>query len=147
MSTSSVPPLPPTAAVPGVWRRLSSMVYEALLLLAVFFLADFAFLLVERLSELSFPKFVLQAYLLAVAAAYFIGYWTHGGQTLAMKAWRIRVEPAAGGPMPVAQAGLRFVLAVAGIGFFGAGLVYALFDRERQFLHDRLAGTRVVRTG
>jgi len=40
---------------------------------------------------------------------------------------------------------LRFCLALAGLALAGAGFWWALFDRDRQFLHDRLLGTRLIR--
>ncbi|MBP7489923.1 MAG: RDD family protein, partial [Azospira sp.] len=58
--------------------------------------------------------------------------------------WRIRLVNANGGGIQPLQALLRYLLAWPSLGFFGAGLVWALFDRDGQFLHDRLAGTRLV---
>ena len=69
---------------------------------------------------------------------YFLGSWLRGGQTLPMKAWRIRLV----GVTP-ARALLRLVLAAALLPT-GVSIVWALFDREQQFLHDRLAGTRLI---
>ena len=77
-------------------------------------------------------------------SAYFLWCWTHGGQTLAMKTWRIRVLQANGAPLSLAAALRRYILAAAGISFGGATLWWAWFDREGQFMHDRLAGTRLV---
>jgi len=75
-----------------------------------------------------------------VLGAYFIWCWLRGGQTLAMKAWRIRLE----GVSP-RNALLRFLLALLLVPT-GISILWALFDRDRQFLHDRLAGTRLVLT-
>ena len=86
-----------------------------------------------------------QIYLLGIALAYFAWCWLRGGQTLAMKTWRIRVVAKDGTPITLGQTLLRFVLAALGIGFAGAGLIWAFFDSDRQFLHDRLAGTRIVK--
>ena len=80
----------------------------------------------------------LQAFVLAVLAAYFLWCWLRGGQTLAMKAWKIRLV----GVTP-AKALVRFFYAVLFVPT-GVSVVWALFDREKQFLHDRLAGTKLV---
>jgi uncharacterized RDD family membrane protein YckC len=61
-----------------------------------------------------------------------------------MKTWRIRLVTAAGEPLTLRHAVCRFVLAVAGTLLLGTGVIWAFFDRDRQFLHDRLAGTKIV---
>ena len=62
-----------------------------------------------------------------------------------MKTWRIRLVTVDGSPLSLKQAALRFVLALLGLLLVGVGFWWALFDRDRQFLHDRIAGTRLVR--
>ncbi len=71
-------------------------------------------------------------------ASYFLWCWLRGGQTLAMKAWHIRLIDVT--PL---KALTRLVLAAVLVPT-GISLVWSLFDRDRQFLHDRLAGTRLV---
>jgi uncharacterized RDD family membrane protein YckC len=65
------------------------------------------------------------------------------GQTLAMKTWRIRVVNTAGGAITFQQALRRFAVATV---LIGVSQIWGLFDRDRLFLHDRLSGTRLVRT-
>lgn len=134
-------------SVPGFWRRLVSMFYESLLLLAVLFIAGFVFHLVFRDTGSIFFRPVFQLYLLLVAGTYFAWFWTHGGQTLPMQTWKFRVISADGNQLSLKQAIARYLFAVIGIFFFGCGILWALFDRNRQFLHDRLAGTRIVKLG
>lgn len=62
-----------------------------------------------------------------------------------MQTWKLRVVSASGDRVYLKQALARYLFAVIGIFCFGVGIVWALFDRDRQFLHDRLAGTRIVR--
>jgi len=114
------------------------MLYEALLLFAVAFFAGWLFFFASggRDATSGWLRHALQLFVLVVFAAYFLWCWLRGGQTLAMRAWRIRLVEVTPG-----KALLRFVLAVA---LFPASIVWALFDRDRQFLHDRLAGTRLV---
>ena len=129
----------------GLLRRVLSMLYEAMLLFAVWWAAGFLFVAITHGMSSPLVRAAFQAYLLSVAAAYFAWCWLRGGQTLAMKTWRIRVVAADGAPVILSQTLLRFVLAAAGIGLAGAGLIWAFFDSDRQFLHDRLAGTKIVR--
>ena len=73
-----------------------------------------------------------------------MGFWTHGGQTIAMKTWRIRVESAEGGAVGTGRAVRRYLFALLGAAAAGLGYLWALVDRDGQFLHDRLAGTRLA---
>lgn len=129
--------------IPGIGRRLASMLYEALLLVAVLFTAAFIFVAIARDATLPGIRPIFQIYLVGVVAAYFLWYWLHGGQTLPMKTWRLRLISPDGSPISLKQACLRFVFAAIGI-TSGLSIIWALFDRDRQFLHDRLAGTRLV---
>lgn len=128
---------------PGILRRLASMLYESLLLLAVVFLAGFPFAGLAADSAGSLARAAFQFYLLLVMASYFCWFWTHGGQTLAMKTWRLRVASKTGQPLALPAALLRFILAIPSV-LLGLGILWAVFDPDRQFLHDRLAGTRLV---
>lgn len=149
--------------------RLAALVYEALLVTAVLFVASFIILPLVGELKLAWQRLLFQGYLLLVLFGYFYAFWRKSGQTLAMKTWRIRLVNTAGGRLNLAQAGIRFLVAVVGvlIGFGigwtlfdrghqfmamtagvllgGAGLWWALFDRDHQFLHDRLARTRLIR--
>lgn len=126
-------------------RRLASGAYDLLLLLAVLFVAAFIFLALFG-SAVEFPRRAFfQIYLFIVSGVYFCWFWLHGGQTLAMKTWELRIIAVDDQPLSLGQVSLRFTLAAAGLMFFGAGWWWALFDRERCLLHDRLAGTRIVR--
>jgi len=114
------------------------MVYEAFLLFAVAFFAAWLFFFASggRDATAGWLRYALQLLIAVVFAAYFLWCWLRGGQTLAMKAWGIRLVE-----VTPRKALLRFVLAAA---LFPVSIVWALFDRDRQFLHDRLAGTRLI---
>lgn len=132
------------APVPGIARRLASMLYEGMLVFAVAFAATGIFYLASGgVAATGWLRRMLQVYLLAVFAAYFLWCWLRSGQTLAMQAWRIRLVCPGRARVPPGRALARFVLALVLVPS-GVSLVWALFDRDRQFLHDRLAGTRLV---
>lgn len=120
------------------------MVYESLLAFAIVFFAGLLFYS-ARNGQLDGPiRNLFQIYLAAILGIYFVGCWHRGGQTLAMKTWKLRLISADGGPPSIRRAILRYMLACPSIALAGTGLVWAVFDRDRQFLHDRLAGTRIV---
>lgn len=124
------------------------MLYEGMLLFAVVFFAGLAFSGAAGTANLplsGWPRHLFQAYLFFGIGLYFIWCWLRGGQTLAMRTWKLRLEDASGGKSSPRQALIRYVLAWISLGLAGAGFIWALFDRDRQFLHDRLAGTRIVR--
>lgn len=131
-----------SSPVPGVWPRLMSMAYDGMLLVGVLFVAGFLFVTLMRYTGQPQLRPFFQAYLVGVIAAYFLWFWLHGGQTLAMKTWHIRLESADGKALTLNQAMRRFAL--AWLCFLGVGILWALIDKDRQFLHDRLAGTRLV---
>jgi uncharacterized RDD family membrane protein YckC len=124
---------------PGLARRLASMLYEALLLAAVGFFAAWLFFFASggRDATEGWLRHALQLLLAAVFAAYFLWCWLRGGQTLAMKAWRIRLVE-----VTPRKAMLRFLVAAA---LLPLSIAWALVDRDGQFLHDRLSRTRLVR--
>jgi uncharacterized RDD family membrane protein YckC len=128
----------------GLARRLASGLYEALILAAVVFIATLPFSYLFGDATHGWRRHLLQLWVVLVMAGYFIGFWTHGGQTLPMKTWRLRVVRADGAPLSTARALHRFAIAVLGSLALGLGFLWAVVDRDRQFLHDRLAGTRLV---
>jgi len=121
------------------------MAYEGTLLLAVAFASTALFLLAGGGASAleGWRHLALQVYLAAVFAGYFLWCWLRGGQTLAMKAWHIRLVAPGRESVPAGKALLRFALAALLLPS-GISLLWALFDPERQFLHDRLAGTRLI---
>lgn len=124
--------------------RLFALVYEAILLFAVVFVTSWLFIGLARDAQQGALHLVFQVYLLSVCGAYFMFCWVRSGQTLPMKTWRLRLEMASGGKITARAAFLRYVVAVPAM-LTGIGILWALFDRDRQFLQDRVAGTRIVR--
>ena len=131
--------------LPSVRKRLASALYEALLLLGVVVaVLVVPHMLIGQFFHFTAPGPLLMAHLVLVLACYFLWYWRHGGQTLAMQTWKLQLISVNGAAPSWTQLLLRFLLTWPSIGFYGAGLLWAFFDRDRQFMHDRLAGTRIV---
>ena len=125
--------------------RIAAMIYESLLVTAVIFVASFIVIPVVGEMHAPWQRHLYQVYILGVLFAYFSAFWLRSGQTLAMKTWRIRLVTVDGSRLTLKQAALRFVLALLGLLLAGAGFWWALFDRDRQFFHDRIVGTRLIR--
>ncbi len=155
-----------TNDVPPLRRRLLSMTYEAMLLFAVVFVAGYLFDTLTQSRNALTLRNTRQAWLFVVLGVYFVWFWTHGGQTLAMKTWHVRLIEANGGPVGTRRAVARYLLlwifvlptlaflamfdigGWAAVAALAAALLlppfWALVDRDRQFVHDRIVGTRLV---
>ncbi|HMV62942.1 MAG TPA: RDD family protein [Zoogloea sp.] len=143
-ATSGATPRP-TGELATLRRRLASMLYEVLLLLGVLALTFLVPLLILGIGfGILPPGGVMWLWIYLALGGYFVWYWRQGGQTLAMQTWKLRIVAANGDTVSVRQAWLRYSLAWASLCVGGLGLFWALIDPERQFLHDRLAGTRIV---
>jgi uncharacterized RDD family membrane protein YckC len=136
---------PDSRPAAGLGRRFAAMLYEALLVAALLFVASFLFQGAAKQDLQGVARHLFQAYLVAVAGLYFVPCWVRGGQTLPMKTWRIRLVRRDGARLGVALAVKRYLLAWLSLLALGLGFAWALVDRDRQFLHDRLAATRIVR--
>lgn len=134
-----------TPPLASLRRRFASLLYESLVVFALLligfwlpqaFLAGF---LAGQGIIIGGKLLVLHIFLMLMV--YFVWFWLNGGQTLPMKTWKLRLASADGGPLRPAQALFRYLAAWPSILLGGCGLLWALVDKDRQFLHDRLAGT------
>lgn len=127
----------------GIRRRLASMFYESLLLLGVFVVLLIPLVIFSAAFNTGLPVSILRAYVFLSLAWYFIWHWRRG-QTLSMRTWHLRIVALDGATPSLGQLALRYVVAWPSVMLGGAGIIWSVFDRERQFLHDRLAGTRII---
>lgn len=126
-------------------RRLASLAYEAVLQIGIIgVLVLFPQAVLAMLLEQTLPPAALWLHLFGIELMYFSWFWSHGGQTLAMKTWKIRLLAQDGNPLNFKQAVYRQLLCWLSLGCGGIGLLWGLFDRDGQFLHDRLLGYRLV---
>lgn len=133
-----------SAPLAGIGRRLGSLLYESLVVFAVLLIG---FWLPQTLlagAGISFSARMLWVHVLVLLLAYFTWFWLNGGQTLPMKTWKLRIANPDGSPLRPMQAVLRYLAAWPSILLFGIGILWALIDRDRQFLHDRIAGSRII---
>jgi len=155
---------PPAA---GLARRMACFGYEGVLLFAVLMVCGFVYAALTNQRDAMSGRHGLQAFLFVVLGVYFTWFWSRGGQTVAMKAWRIRLLRADGAPVSQARALSRYllswtwfapallwawlggatrptVIAIAiTVGVFSYAAL-ALLLTDRQFWHDAICGTRLV---
>ena len=152
---------------PGLPRRLACFVYEGVLLFGVVMVAGYLYSALTQQRNALHGRHGLQAFLFVVLGIYFVWFWSHGGQTVAMKAWHVRLVTRDGRPLTQARALARYLLAwlwfvpalvtlwladaaggaVITVVLIAGVLAYAALarlDRDRQYLHDVICGTRLV---
>lgn len=133
-------------SLPGLKRRLVGMLYESLVVFSILLIGFLLPQIVLSGFQMSLPPRVLWLHVVLLLMIYFVWCWLNGGQTLPMKTWKLRVVNADGLPLRPAQAVLRYLAAWPSILLLGIGIFWALFDKDKQFLHDRIAGTKIVST-
>jgi uncharacterized RDD family membrane protein YckC len=129
---------------PGLFRRLAALLYDAVLLAGVLFASTLAVLPFRGGEAFGPHDPVFSAYLLGVGFLFFGWFWTHGGQTLGMRAWKIRLLATDGGPVSWRQAVIRYVCALISAACFGLGYLWVWFDSRKRSWHDLASGTRIV---
>lgn len=136
------------AASPGLWRRLAAIFYDSWLVAALWLLgATGDYFIQTALGTGEAPlRLPLQLYLLAAPVVFFGWFWTHGGQTLGMRAWRLKLLARDARPVTWRQALVRFAGAWLSLLALGLGYLWVWIDGEHQAWHDRLSGTRLVMT-
>jgi uncharacterized RDD family membrane protein YckC len=129
----------------GLLRRLAALMYDSILLGGVLFVAT-AVLLPFHQGEAFQPNHVLYSgYLLGVGFVFFGWFWTHDGQTLGMRTWKIRVCRMDNGRLSWSQAGMRYLFAWVSLCLLGLGYLWILFNSEGRGWHDLVSGSKVIR--
>jgi uncharacterized RDD family membrane protein YckC len=129
-----------------VWRRFAAFCYDLLLVAALVVCFTLIVLSVRRGTAVPAGSWWFPLCLLGIAMAFFCGFWVHGGQTVGMRAWRIRVVGEDGSPVGWPRAAARFGAGLCAALPAGLGLWWSVLDREKRGWHDRWTRTRVVRT-
>lgn len=135
-------PSPPESA--GLLRRLAALLYDSLLLLALWFIATALLLPFTGGTAIRPQHPLMTSYLLFVSFFFYGWFWLHGGQTLGMRSWRLQLQNLRPGPISWWQALLRFLVAIPSAVFFGIGYLWMLVDKKQLTWHDRYSETRVV---
>lgn len=134
----------------GFFRRLAALIYDFLLNLGIWmvttgiYIAVFVSITDEPPGESLILQLTLFPLLFASTFFFYAWFWTHGGKTLGMQAWRLRAVTSDGNPMTIKDCLMRTIAAIPLISLFGIGLLWVLLDRENTALHDHLSKTRVI---
>lgn len=125
---------------------MAAVLYDFLLLLALLFLATAILLPINNGQAFTAKQFFYPIYLLAVSFLFYGWFWTHGGQTLGLRAWKIKLSANDGHPISWRLAGLRFGAALLSWIVFGGGFLWILLDKNKRSWHDHLSKTSLHNT-
>lgn len=141
----------------GLWRRLAAGIYDGLLLLGLWFILGFVLAIIETsmapqdvsgpirpLLPAAVAQWVVPPVLWLIAAAFYGWFWQHGGQTLGMRSWRLRLVTTDNRALTwrdcLLRSGAGTLSLLAGL----AGYLWLLVDRNGRTFHDRVSATRVL---
>lgn len=129
----------------GLLRRLAAIVYDWLLLVGVLFLVSLPLPLIDNsISQTWWIRLLTQLYLFATCLLFFCWFWVHEGQTLGMRAWRLKVVQPNGAGLSWRLALIRFFGAILSWLVLGLGFLWVLFDKDKKAWHDHLSGTKLI---
>ena len=131
----------PNSHPAGLLRRLGALFYDGLLLIGVLFIGVAALLPFNDGEALPLDHWYSRAYLVGVCFLFFGWFWTHGGQTLGMRAWKIKLRSTDGAPVTWRQALIRYCAALA---LCGLGLLWTPFNQKKAALYDLIAKTQLI---
>jgi len=129
--------------VPGLLRRLAAIFYDMCLLVALLFVATALILPFNAGEAFTRQQIIYPVYLVSVSFLFYGWFWTHGGQTLGMRAWKLKVLTIDGKPLSWLQALSRFAAAFLSWAVLGVGFLWIAFDKDRRGWHDHLSKTAV----
>ena len=140
----------PSATPATVWLRAAATLYDLFPLIGLWMLtAALALLVAQGAVDPAHPplawRLALRVGLLVVTGAYFAISWARGGQTIGMRAWRLRVVDANGNALSWPRCMLRFLVACVSLGAIGLGFLWCLIDARKRAWHDIAAGSVLVR--
>ena len=134
-------------------RRSAAMTYDALLILAIMMLATLPLSAIDpgngNIGMISVPwiRFVYRTFLFYLIFVFYYVFWRIKGQTLGMQVWKIKTVDDSGEIMSPGQCIIRFALATPSMALMLLGYLWALFDRDRLTIYDRLSHSRVIYLG
>ena len=133
----------------GFWRRMAAIIYDSLLLIAACFLATAIALPLNNGQAFHSDQYVYPVYLIVIGFVFFGWFWTHGGQTPGMKAWKIKLISINHSSTQISWSIVanRFVTALLSWGVLGMGFGAILFSKKKLAWHDRLSNSCIIYCG
>lgn len=129
----------------SLFRKIAAGIYDIFIIFALLLLATSLALLINQGQSLKPYSFLFTFYLILIIGFFYCWFWTHGGQTIGMQAWKIKVVDQNLNALSWPQAIKRFIFALPCVGFFGLGFLSCLFfNKNKLSVHDFASSTRVI---
>jgi uncharacterized RDD family membrane protein YckC len=139
----------------GLLRRLSAVLYDGFLVVAIWMLIGFIVQLIVgpdinqlvdgQVQTNQLLDNILFVLMMASSASFYIGFWSKSGQTLGMLAWRIKLVSINGNLITPVQGGIRYLTAWPAFFLLGLGYLWLLVDKNGDAAHDKLSHTKIIR--
>lgn len=126
---------------PSLFRMLAVIFYDAMILLSILFLAAFIAVIINSGEAISQGNLFFIAYLFAVSWLFYGWFWTHGGQTIGMRAWQVYLLSDEQTRVSWRQASIRFAAALLSWIPLGLGFWWQYFGGNRKSWRDRVSAT------
>jgi len=128
----------------GLFRRLFAIFYDSFLLIAILFIVTAIANALNHGKAIEpgdtyYPLYVFVIF--SLSYLYFAWFWTHGGQSLGMKTWRIQLVSTKNNKISWNTAAIRYFVAIFSWGVFGLGFLWAIFDKNNRCWHDLISKT------
>lgn len=127
-------------------KRLAALFYDLMVLLGLLIVSGFIYLGALHLwsgSDVVEPgNWLFRAYLCLIIFGYVYISWRRGGQTIGMKAWRLRAVSCNGQRLTASQILFRFIIGIFSFAFLGLGYWWSLWDAEGRTLAERWSDSR-----
>ncbi len=145
-----------TYAPVSLMKRLIAIIYDGFLLIAICFMTASLVSIITTylLNDLNaitkeHPYYLLNQIIMLstifiTGFAFYIWFWSHGGQTLGMKTWMLRLVSEDGNEITRKQAAIRTIAAVLSWSIFGMGFIWSLIDSRKRTWHDILSASYLV---
>ena len=124
----------------SIWRRIASIIYDALLVLAILIVMSIPFFSFN-VEENNLLKITMQVYFYFIIQYFFVWFWVNNEGTLGMKTLKIKIFCDNCEKISYKKAIIRFNIAIISILFFGLGFLISLFRKDKKCLHDIISKT------
>ncbi len=126
---------------PSLFRMLGVMFYDSIVLLSILFLASLIAVIINDSEAISQGNLFFIAYLFGVSWLFYAWFWTHGGQTVGMRAWKVVLLSEQQKNVSWRQATLRFAAAVLSWLPLGLGFWWPYLKGNNRSWRDKFSTT------
>ena len=150
-SNQNSPVAPDDLMAAPFWRLLLTIIYDTLIVFCVLFVAWQPVPLLDNLQMSQILNLTIRYFYAFLVTFIFFGwFWVHGGQTIGMRAWKIKLldqRSAVDSLITITwkQALIRYFVALLSWAIFAAGFIWLLFDSRQRSWHDMASSTRLVK--